>query len=377
MKAKRNASVELLRLFGILMILGYHNMQTDLKLYSTYSFVTDFWTCFYCDCVPMFFMIMGFYLFNEKNTYEKVLKKMFFNIMIPVALLFIAYFYLYDWIINGETLIESIKHPLSEYVAYFASLAKFESPHDYTNHTWYLFLYIMVTLTFPVMKAFADYLDKDAKREKIFMAGTLGLFLVNDLFSNGLMEFSYHTLGGVIPAFIMILWGHIIYRHRDVFTGKKIYALYGELALIGCNLVRTGIVRLLSDPTTLAMTNTHVKNWYGALGLINPVLMIIVAFNIIDGAADTKTNRVILALASINLQMYLLHQICIDWITAIGLRKLTTAFVRGYFPGKFGDFVLTFINTFITFILTYILVFIVLGVKKLIIKCWSSRKKSA
>ena len=38
---KRNASVELLRLFGILMILGYHNIQVDLVIEGTYHFSID------------------------------------------------------------------------------------------------------------------------------------------------------------------------------------------------------------------------------------------------------------------------------------------------------------------------------------------------
>ena len=131
---KRNASVELLRLFGILMILGYHNIQVDLVIEGTYHFSIDYLTGFYSDCVPMFFMIMGFYLF-QKTSYLQLIQKTIRKIILPTLLLFAAYFYLYDWIINGQTLYASIHRPLSDYLHMIKSLLTFQSPYPYTNHT--------------------------------------------------------------------------------------------------------------------------------------------------------------------------------------------------------------------------------------------------
>lgn len=368
MKSKRNASVELLRLFGILMILGYHNIQADLTIDVSYDFITNFWTNFYSDCVPMFFMITGFFLFNSKNTYNKVLKHLFTGILIPTIILFIAYFYLYDWIINGASLTESIHHTLGEYYITLRSLITFNSPWQYTNHTWYIFLYTIVMLLYPAMKGLVDYLDKDVKREKIFLLGSLLVFIINDIFSNDFMSFSFHTLGGVAPAFIMIIWGHIIYKHKDIFTGKRIYALYAFICLVACNFLRDRIVYFFF--MTSGTMNTHVKNWYTSFGLINPVLMIILAFNIIDGFKDSKINKCILRLASINLPMYLLHQICIDFMTAKGIRTTSTTWVYSHFAGHTGDIMLILVNTTITFVLTVILVLVVRFVKTLIQKAF-------
>ncbi len=372
MKAKRNASVELMRLFGILMILGFHNMQTELVLDVPDDFFMNFWTCFYCDCVPMFFMITGFYLFNEKNTYQKVVKRLITGIVIPTLLLFAAYFYLFEWITGTASFTDSIQHSLGDYYYVIRSLLTFQSPWPYTNHTWYLFLYTLAMLAWPAMKGLVDYLDKDVRRQAIFMAATLVLFGINDLFSNAFLGFSYHSLGGAAPAFFMVIWGHILYQHRERFTGKRIYALIAFVAMVLNNLLRERIVWMLYLHD--GAVNGHIKNWYSAFGLVNPVLMMIIAFNIIDGTKDTCANRIILAIASINLPMYLLHQICIDWMTSSGIRAFTTQMVRSHIGGHAGDVVLTAVNTAVTAVLTVILVFAVRLFKMGFLKIKSARK---
>ena len=87
-KSTRDARVELLRIFGILMILGYHNMQVDWVLEGSYHFSIDYVTGFFSDCVPMFFMILGFFLF-QNNSYKKLLIRTIKKIIFPTLLLWI------------------------------------------------------------------------------------------------------------------------------------------------------------------------------------------------------------------------------------------------------------------------------------------------
>ncbi len=361
-QSKRDARVELLRIFGILMILGYHNMQVDWVLEGTYRFSIDYVTGFFSDCVPMFFMILGFYLFRN-TSYQKLLVKTIKKIIFPTLLLFAAYFYLYDWIINGQSLKESIAHPLDDYVYIVRNLLMLRSPYTYTNHTWYLFLYVAVIALFPVMKSFVDYLDQDVRREKIFLVSTLALFAVNDFFDNEFLSFSFITTGGVVPALIMVIWGHILYRHRDLFI-RKGFALLGQVGFLLANLVRTFIVyhRIAPDGTW----HTSIKAWYSCFGLICPTLLIILAFNLINNEKDSKINDAICKIASINLPMYLLHQICLDYLTASGFRQISAGFAYSHFSEGIANFAVVAIDTFVSFILTFLLVFAVLGVKKLI-----------
>ena len=370
---KRNASVELLRLFGILMILGYHNIQVDLVIEGTYHFSIDYLTGFYSDCVPMFFMIMGFYLF-QKTSYLQLIQKTIRKIILPTILLFAAYFYLYDWIINGQTLYDSIHHPLSDYLHMIKSLLTFQSPYSYTNHTWYLFLYVLIVLLFPAMDGLVKYLDQDVRREKIFLLSTLLLFMINDVFSNEFLAFSFHTTGGVFPAFIMVIWGHILYRHRNIFMHKW-YAVLSQLGFFGANLIRTFIVYHRISPD--GVWDTQIKAWYSSFGLICPTLLIIFAFNIIDGQKNTRPNHTICLLAKINLPMYLLHQICLDYLTSSGFRICSAAFAYSHFSETVGNYVVVAIDTFVSFILTLILVLLVLGVKNIILHTFNFLKPSA
>lgn len=360
-KTNRNASVELLRLFGILMILGYHNIQVDLAIEETYHFSIDYLTGFFSDCVPMFFMIMGFYLF-QNNEYVKLIIRTIKKIIIPTLLLFAFYFYFYGWLINGESLYDSIHRPLSDYFHMAKSLLTFQSPYPYTNHTWYLFLYVPIMFLFPVMKGLTDYLDQDVRREKIFLISTLLLFMLNDLFRNEFLEFSFHTIGGIFPAFIMVIWGHILYRHKQLFI-RKWFALFSQLGFFLANLLRTYIVYIRISPE--GVWNTEIKAWYSSFGLICPTLLIIFAFNIINGQKESKINHVICLLAKINLPMYLLHQICLDYLTVSGFRTLSASFAYSRFSETIGNYVVVAIDTFISFILTILLVLLLLLIKNL------------
>lgn len=371
-KSTRDARVELLRIFGILMILGYHNMQVDWVLEGSYHFSIDYVTGFFSDCVPMFFMILGFYLF-QNNSYKKLLIRTIKKIIFPTLLLFAAYFYLYDWIINGQSFRESISHSLDDYVYITRNLLMLRSPYTYTNHTWYLFLYIAVIALFPLMNSFVEYLDQNIQREKIFLISTLALFIVNDFFDNEFLSFSFITTGGIIPALVMVIWGHILYRHRNMFIHKG-FALLSQIGFLLANLLRTFTVyhRIAPDGTW----HTSIKAWFSCFGLICPTLLIIFAFNVIDNKKNSKVNDVICAIAKINLPMYLLHQICLDYLTVSGFRQISAEFAYSHFLEVIGNFVVVAIDTFASFILTFLLVFIVLTIKKLLCHIYSKIKSA-
>ena len=70
---------------------------------------------------------------------------------------------------------------------------------------WYLYVYILVILIYPLLKAFVEYLDADTKRTKIFLIGTFVFLVINDISSNSLAAFSHHSINALVPASIEII----------------------------------------------------------------------------------------------------------------------------------------------------------------------------
>lgn len=109
-------------------------------------------------------MITGAFLFN--NNYDKLLRKTFIHIIIPLVIFSVIGFYFFDWLFDQQPL--SLHIATSKYIDIFKTLLSWQNPISHSVHLWYLYVYILVILIYPLLKAFVEYLDADTKRTKIF-----------------------------------------------------------------------------------------------------------------------------------------------------------------------------------------------------------------
>lgn len=321
---KRDPKVELMRIIACAIVVGTHTY-----LPSVVSGQADigrvFMSCVLADGVAVFWFINGFFLFKNKS-YGSLLRHTLKNIIVPMVCVSLFYFYLGGWITDGETLAASVSHTPDEYKSLLNGVLSWNNAVPDTGYLWYLYVYVFIMLLYPVLKAFADYLDGSAKREKAFLIISAAILLFNDISGNKFGSFSHHTVNALFPAAIEILWGHIIYKYRDRFA-KKRFMIISIAAFLVFNVARTLVQMKNYSADT---SDKSALYWYTLFGLF--CSLSVVVFCLATGLQKerrTKTNIVICSVASYTMTIYLVHIIVRNFLTHYGVLDMLQEIIVG------------------------------------------------
>lgn len=327
---KRDPAVEFMRILACLMVIGIHTALYAL-VDSSWIFSRVFFNCIVADGVAVFFMITGFFLFQSRS-YERLLKRTWKNLGIPVVLYSIFGFLFFGWLLDGEKLSVSISGPKGKYATALKTLISWNNPVSHSDHLWYIYVYVFLMLLFPVLKCFVDYLDGNRKRTQIFLVATFGFFVLNDISGNTLGAFSHHSINGAFPAAIEMIWGHILYRNREKFTKKWIPA--AGMGFLVVNVIRAVIqrrqYRIDGQPSCVLF-------WFSAMGLFCAACVVCFCLALFQGEKrESRGKKLICKVASCTFMIYLLHMAVRDFLSRFGYQDWLNHMILVKFPGKVG-----------------------------------------
>lgn len=344
---KKDTSVELARLLACFIVIGVHT-----KLSVIGDCVGDFSRLYICcilaDGVAVFWMITGFFLF-QNTSYRKVLRHTWKRVGIPLIAFSLFVFYFRDWLIGGETLAASLCHTPAEYLEVGKKLLTWTNPIGHTNHLWYLYVYILLMLIFPVLKGLVSYLDAKPVRIKYFLAASLVILILNDISCNQLCEFSHHAINGLIPAAMEVIWGYYIYRYRERFRDRR-YILLSLCAFFGLNAIR-GVLQM--QKFEMANPDNYLLYWHSLFGVVCAVCILIFCFSVVGNRE--KINRVICFFASYTFPVYLIHIVVRDALRRAGLPSGLYEGISGVFPDFFGEILYTVIIVALVFVISFVI----------------------
>ncbi len=299
---KRNPSVELMRIFACLAVVGVHTCLSAVSG-DRVDIGRLFISCLLADGVAVFWIIMGFFLFGRSD-YRKTVLHAVKGVLIPMAVLSVIIFYLGPWIMDGEALKDSVSHSADEYSGVLRKLLSWSNPVEGMGHLWYLYVYMLVILIFPVLKSFVSYLEESTERQKVFFLISGALLILNDISDNRFGSFSHYSINALFPASIEVIWGHFIYKYRKRFSNWK-WIPVSIAAFLGINLIRT-FIHL--DRYQNSDTNSCVLYWYSFIGVLCALCIIAFCFSSVK-QRDSLPNRVICFVASHTFMIYLIHPV--------------------------------------------------------------------
>ena len=156
------------------------------------------------------------------------------------------------------------------------------------------------------------------------MIATLGAFIVNDITRNQLFEFSHHSINALIPASIIVIWGHILYKHRDTLTTRKHFVL--SVLVFGIlNSVRI----LLQFYAFRIGAGDHILFWYSSIGLLCAVCVAVFTFCLKNWLmSNTWLKSGILFLAGHTFNIYLFHFFVIYILGRLSFQTMLYDWVR-------------------------------------------------
>lgn len=358
---KRDPSVELARLFACLIVIGVH-VALSATINGVWDSSRTFIAMFVADGVSIFWMITGFFLFQNKS-YPKLLKRTGRTILLPMAGLSLFVFFFGPALLEGATLSQSISHPFSDYVKIFSSLIRWSNQVSGCGHLWYLYVHVLVILVFPILKSFVSYLDESSVRKRNFLIVSFVFLVCNDLSNNHLGQFSHHPVTALLPASIFVIWGHLLYQQKHRFA-KKRYLFLCPAAFLFMNGIRT----LIQLSRGAANAGNAIMYWYSSFGLLCALCVIIFCFSLIRRQERTKPNQCILFLASYTFPIYLIHMLIRNMLNVhFSLAEKLQSILLPAIPGIFGEIIYLLSMIGIIFIISLCVSILLRQIKRFIL----------
>ena len=319
---QRDYRVELMRIIGCLIVIGVHTLPSAMISEGEYSKSLVLLSCFFGDGVAVFWIICGFYLFRNYN-YKKILKRTIGKILLPYLLCEVFIFYFYDAIVGKAMIMDSLAHSAEEYYKVLHNAISLRVLTDHAVHFWYIIAYMILVVCSPILNEFVKAIGKSSLSMKRYCIIAAIFLLINDASSNKALAFSHQGAGAFAAASILVIFGHIIYNHRTLFS-QKWWLLISPILFIGLNLLRMLIQlrRYSVDPN-----NKSILFWYSLFGLACTLL--IAAFCFSCSNAKTGLQKIILHLGSYTFPIYMVHLLVRDCLSARGVLSHTRRLIVG------------------------------------------------
>lgn len=365
----RDPAIELARLLGCLLVIGCHTVLN----YQSGNIIDRsrlLMAMYLADGVAIFWLIGGAFLFDGDD-YVKILVRSMKKVFIPMLFVGAIYFWIGDFFSEGKTLLDSIRHTKNDYLNVVRNFFRWRNGIADYGHTWYVYIYMLLMLIFPMLKRFSDYLEASKKRIFVFLAGTFAFLIINDVTRNELASFSHYSINGLVPAAIITLWGRLIYRKRQWFERKSMFFLSigGFLCL---NLMRVYIQTYRFEHGI--GDGKSIMYWYSAPGLLCAICIVVFCMLCVKNRKATKINRFICYIGSYSFPIYLVHILIRNALRYYGVFGKLQHFFSIHFIRFWGDLGYTVVVIGIVYLMSFGVVWIVRRVRREQRRFWDENK---
>lgn len=313
-KSKRDASIELIRIVACMIVVLLH---LSLNVFDQHHAQVDwsrlFEKCFLSEGVPIFYLILGFFLTNGRS-YKKIWKSTLKRVVIPVLIFVIFAQIFFMFILNKQPIEWCFKNAFINLNlrGIFRTIltGNVEHINSLCAHLWYIFSYLKITLWIPVLWLICKE-DQNSKlaRRMIIGFGVLAT-IINDI-----QRFACLPIIGKINAFQMVdldilyvLLGYELFVHKDKIKNNKKVCIISAIAFAAINVIRYKIemnYMVLNNFFEITGRETFADWRYTSLSFISAtsLFMFLYSFDI----KNDKLSKVINWIADKTFGIYLIH----------------------------------------------------------------------
>ncbi len=325
-KKEKDVCVEILRIIGMIIVVFVHVKPGDYT-----GGAPDIGriaiTAILADGVPVFWFILGFFLFKNEQKWGRLLVRTGKRVLIPLILYSAFVWFFYGFLIDGKTIIESIIHTGEEYRQIWEfGVVKWTNVLPMSGQIWYLYVYIAVMFFYPALKGMWDYGIKDNKNDKIVLLILLILLVLNDISVNKICSFSYTGIFAVIGASFFIYAGAMLYERIDEISGKFKWAIIGMLMFVGSNVIRTIVQYCYYINSTDEIP--HFMNWYTSFSMVVAVGLVLIVYGLFGTRKwGALARKIICHMGKLTFYVYLIHMIVLEWLKSKGIHNTVQEFI--------------------------------------------------
>lgn len=242
-KSKRDSSIELIRVVACMIVVLIH---LSLNVFAEYHAQVDwsrlFEKCFLSDGVPLFYLIMGFFLTNGRS-YKKIWKNTLKRVVIPVLIFILFAQVFFMFILNKQPLEWCFKNAFINLniQGIFRTIVTGDVVHinSICAHLWYIISYLKITLWIPVLWL----LCKEEENPKLARRMIIGFGILATIIRD-IQRFYVLPIGEIKEFFMIdldilyVLLGYEIFVHRDKIKNNKKLCILSGIAFVLINVIR-------------------------------------------------------------------------------------------------------------------------------------------
>lgn len=336
---KRNASIEILRIVGCVLVIWAH-MQLSITENGYFYKGRLFIASVIADDVPIFLLITGFFLFRKNQRSQDILdefkrKLLGFleKIWIPSVILVVITCILTP-IIDGTSSWSNIGIWWNQ--INWDSLVGFvfkNSASGYSGHLWYICFYLKMLIAFPLLKFLCQDIRSLNIIRRIYLGIAFGNILVKDLAyfygGNSLIDLSSLSLD---EDFTYIILGFEIYligknalkkwSRKKVLLGSAVAYFLGLISKMGLQALLYYMIGADAERRFMGLE---------CLACYLTSASLLLFFSNIEWNFSEKLEKVILFLAQKTMLIYLFHMMVLMGTNGIR-EKILNLFHNGTTP---------------------------------------------
>lgn len=368
---KRDASIELIRIIACITVVLTH---LSLNVFDQYHSQVDwsrlFEKCFFTDGVPIFYMIMGFFIANGRS-YKKMWSNTLKKIIVPV-LFYIGFAQIfYMFIINKQSLSWCLENAFINLniQGFFRTIITGDVTHinSLCAHLWYIISYIKIIIWIPVLWLVCKEEENPKLARRMIVSFGILALLIRDIQRFATLPIGVAKVFEMVnPDILYVLLGYELFVHKDKIKNNKKLCLISGAIFILINVIRY----------KLEMQYMVINNFYEIVGRENFVEWRYTVLNVISGVAmfmaiysfdikNEKLSKIINWIADKTFGIYLIHYLLLAKIDLYKFDKIGTLVYELIYLAV-GVIVIFTVSLLITCILRAIKNLIVNGCKKII-----------
>lgn len=327
---KRDSSIELIRIVACMTVVLLH---LSLNVFDQYHSQVDwsrlFEKCFFTDGVPLFYLIIGFFITNGRS-YKKIWKNTFKRVILPV--IFYVWFaqVFYMFIINKQDLAWCFKNAFinSNIPGITRTIITGDVVHinSLCDHLWYIFSYLKIMLWVPILWLVCKEEDNSKLARRIILIVTSVAMIITDIQRFVTLPIGKINVFEMIdPDIFYVILGYELFVHKDKIKNNKKLCVISLITFVLANIVRYKAemqYMIINNFYEVAGRVTFASWKYTFLSVISSVslFMILYSFDI----KNEKLSKYINWVADKTFGIYLVHYLLIAKVDLYKFDKIGT-----------------------------------------------------
>ncbi len=366
---KRDPAIELARFIGCLIVIGCHTYLST-KVNGQFDKCRLFFGMLFADGVAVFWLIGGAFLFNNTD-YKRLLVRRTKQTLLPMLLVGLLYLLSAAYSDGNRSIRDLIINEKERYLFFLKNLLLWRNGFPAYEHSWYIYVYMLLVLAFPALKGVVTYTDRAPKRKYVLVCGILAFLAINDLSRNQLASFDHHMFNGLSAAAFITFIGYYLYQSRSFFQRKR-YLVIAPAVFLMMNLTRE-TVQLHRESAGYG-DDISIMYWYSVFGVIAASCILIFCIALIPNRRATMCNKLICNVASYTFPIYLIHVLIYRTLERTGLTGRLQNGILAWNSGAAGESVYMLLIVSCVFWSSFIAVYILRLIYTMCMKYIKSHK---